>query len=90
MLLNKSNKISGAGYEGRVAESEAALRPKLTPEVLAVTRAAVRACGHMVDLVESAAFVGWCHGVAGVESPEDLEIEMDDVSDVLRSSILIL
>lgn len=74
--------ITSEEYDRRCAESEAALRPKLTPGFLEVLREAVRVCGHAVDMIETVSFAEWCYSVAGAEAPDDLGVEMNPVGDV--------
>lgn len=64
--------MSESESEKRYREAEDALRPKLTPEFLAVLHQAIRVCGWIVDMGETAAFGGWCYDVAGTKRPADL------------------
>lgn len=57
-------------YEKLCREAEDALRPKLTPEFLAVLREAIRTYGWWGDMVETAMFGEWCYLIAGVERPK--------------------
>lgn len=47
-----------------------ALKPKLTPEFLAVLTEAVEVVGWSVDFWESASFVEEVYGYAGIECPD--------------------
>ena len=55
-------------YDQRAQQKTDALRPLLTPELLAVLVEAVKVHGHSGDFCETSSFVQWCHDVAGLDS----------------------
>ena len=64
-------------YDEEYKLLEQRLRPELTPLFLQTLVMAARSAGWGVDYVEVAQFVQWCHDVADVQCPKEMEPFLD-------------
>jgi hypothetical protein len=67
--------MTDSEYEKLHSDRKDALRPKLTPEFLAVLREAIRVYGYAGDWIATVDLGQWCYYLAGVPEPgpEDWE-----------------